>query len=95
MRVQGFILIELLIALSICAVCMALFVNSSNNRMQMLINLEEKYSIKRLKNDISILTAINELDSIDTNAYLPLLVRISPQGLEVEGKYFEQKAGQK
>ena len=93
-RSHGFILIELLIALSICALTMALFVNSSNNRTRMLIVIEEKYSLKRLKNDISILSAIDQLDRIDPSAYLPLLVELSPEGVEIKGNYLKQEVVQ-
>lgn len=93
-RSHGFILIELLIALSICALTMALFVNSSNNRTRMLIVIEEKYSLKRLKNDISILSAIDQLDRIDPSAYLPLLVTLSPEGVEIKGSYIKQEVVQ-
>lgn len=93
-RSHGFILIELLIALSICALTMALFVNSSNNRTRMLIVIEEKYSLKRLKNDISILSAIDQLDRIDPSAYLPLLVTLSPEGVEIKGNYLKQEVVQ-
>ena len=93
-RSHGFIFIELLIALSICALTMALFVNSSNNRTRMLIVIEEKYSLKRLKNDISILSAIDQLDRIDPSAYLPLLVALSPEGVEIKGNYLKQEVVQ-
>lgn len=93
-RSHGFILIELLIALSICALTMALFVNSSNNRTRMLIVIEEKYSLKRLKNDISILSAIDQLDRINPSAYLPLLVTLSPEGVEIKGNYLKQEVVQ-
>ena len=93
-RSHGFILIELLIALSICALTMALFVNSSNNRTRMLITIEEKYSLKRLQNDISILSAIDQLDRIDPSAYLPLLVTLSPEGVEINGNYLKQEVVQ-
>ena len=93
-RSHGFIFIELLIALSICALTMALFVNSSNNRTRMLIVIEEKYSLKRLKNDISILSAIDQLDRIDPSAYLPLLVTLSPEGVEINGNYLKQEVVQ-
>ena len=94
-RSHGFILIELLIALSICALTMALFVNSSNNRTRMLITIEEKYSLKRLQNDISILSAIDQLDRIDPSAYLPLLVTLSSEGVEIKANYFKQEVARK
>ena len=94
-RSHGFILIELLIALSICALTMALFVNSSNNLTRMLITIEEKYSLKRLQNDISILSAIDQLDRIDPSAYLPLLVTLSSEGVEIKANYFKQEVAQK
>lgn len=61
----------------------------------MLITIEEKYSLKRLRNDILILSTIDQLDRIDPNAYLPLRVITSPQGVEVDGKYLKQVASKK
>ena len=61
----------------------------------MLITIEEKYSLKRLQNDISILSAIDQLDRIDPSAYLPLLVTLSSEGVEIKANYFKQEVAQK
>lgn len=87
MRREGFILVELLIALSICAISMALFTYSSSNRIKMLEMIEERYASERLNNDILILTRIKELNKIDLQNYSPLRLRFAAERIEIEYKY--------
>lgn len=90
MRREGFILVELLIALSICAISMALFTYSSSNRIKMLEMIEERYADGRLNNDILILTKVKELNKIDLQNYSPLRLRFSAEGVEIEYKYLKE-----
>lgn len=87
MRREGFILVELLIALSICAISMALFTYSSSNRIKMLEMIEEHYASERLNNDILILTKVKELNKIDLQNYSPLRLRFAAEKIEIEYKY--------
>ena len=75
MKSNGFILVELLVALTICAITMGLFVHSSKNRAQMLILLEENYSSERLKNDFLILAKIKKIDD-------NLILKLAPKIVE-------------
>jgi type II secretory pathway component PulJ len=60
MRKDGFIFIELLLALAISAIAISLFWQSSNNRIRMLSILEEKYAFSRLSADATIIRASGE-----------------------------------
>ena len=86
MKSNGFILVELLVALTICAITMGLFVHSSKNRAQMLIILEENYSLERLKNDFLILAKIKKIDEINPKHYLPLEIEVSRNEVEIKSQ---------
>ena len=58
-RNDGFILLELLLALTISTVALSLFWIATNNRMQMLSKIEENYSYARLMSDYEILRAVS------------------------------------
>ena len=91
MCAHGFILIELLIVISICSLTMALFWQSINNRMKMLVILEKKYAMIRLESDLAILEQINKSAEIDPKDYLPLILNVTDNKIKIDGKNIKLK----
>lgn len=90
-RRDGFILLELLVALSISAIALSLFWKASSNRMQMLTRLEGNYALSRLTDDIAILRTANLSIGIDPSHYLPLDLKISSKEIQITSKNFKIK----
>ena len=89
-RRDGFILVELLVALTISAIAFSLFWQASKNRMQMLTRLEGNYALSRLTADVAILRAANRsLDDVDPSHYTPLDLNIRPGQIQVTSKIFK------
>ena len=88
-RRNGFILVELLVALTISAIAYSLFWQASKNRMQMLTILEENYALSRLTADVAIIRASNQSIDLDTSHYSPLKLKIRPNKIHVTSKNFK------
>ena len=82
-RNDGFILLELLLALTISAVALTLFWIATNNRMQMLTKIEENYSYARLMSDYEILRDANQKIHFDTSHYKPLKLIITKNKIQI------------
>ena len=83
---DGFILLELLLALTISAVALTLFWETSNNRLQMLTKIEENYSYARLLSDYDILRDAARNIDFDTSHYKPLNFLISEDKIQILSK---------
>ena len=88
-RRNGFILVELLVALTISAIAYSLFWQASKNRMQMLTILEGNYALSRLTADVAIIRASNQSIDLDTSHYSPLKLKIRPNKIHVTSKNFK------
>ena len=88
-RRSGFILVELLVALTISAIAYSLFWQASKNRMQMLTILERNYALSRLTADVAISRASNHSIDLDTSHYSPLELKIRPGEIYVKSKNFK------
>ena len=82
-RNNGFILLELLLALTISAVALTLFWIATNNRMQMLTKIEENYSYARLMSDYEILRDANHKINFDASHYKPLKFIITKHKIQI------------
>ena len=89
-RRDGFILVELLVALTISAIAFSLFWQATKNRMQMLTRLEGNYALSRLTADVAILRdAGRSLVDVDPAHYSPLDLKIRPEQIQVTSKTFK------
>ena len=82
-RNDGFILLELLLALTISTVALTLFWIATSNRMQMLSKIEENYSYARLMSDYEILRDANHKINFDTSHYKPLKFIITKNKIQI------------
>ena len=82
-RNDGFILLELLLALTISTVALSLFWIATNNRIQMLSKIEENYSYARLMSDYEILRDANHKINFDTSDYTPLKFIITKNKIQI------------
>ena len=82
-RNDGFILLELLLALTISAVALTLFWIATNNRMQMLSKIEENYAYARLMSDYEILRDTNHKINFDTSHYKQLKFIITKSKIQI------------
>ena len=89
MRKDGFIFIELLLALAISAIAISLFWQSSNNRIRMLSILEEKYAFSRLSADATIIRASGESINIEPSHYFPLKIEQTPSDIKILSEKFK------
>lgn len=89
MRKDGFIFIELLLALSISAIAMSLFWQASNNRIRMLSILEEKYAFSRLISDAALMRISGEAINVEPSHYFPLEIELTPSDIKILSKKFE------
>lgn len=90
-RREGFILLELLLALAVSAVAMSLFWKASSNRIQMLTRLEENYAFKRLTSDVEVLKAFSQPIVLNTIHYLPLELNIMPTEILIVSQSFKTR----
>ena len=90
-RRNGFILVELLVALTISAIAYSLFWQASKNRMQMLTILEGNYALSRLTADVAIIRASSHSVDLDTSHYSPLNLKVRPDGIHVTSKNHKTK----
>jgi hypothetical protein len=89
MRKDGFIFIELLLALAISAIAISLFWQSSNNRIRMLSILEEKYAFSRLSAVATIIRASGESINIEPSHYFPLRIEQTPSDIKILSEKFK------
>ena len=90
-RRSGFILLELLVALTVAAIAFSLFWQASQNRMRMLTKLEENYAFSRLTADVAILKASEKSIDLDPSHYSPLVLNITAAEILVTSKNFKTK----
>ena len=88
-RRDGFILLELLVALAISGIALSLFWQASNNRIKMLTRLEGKYAFSRLVADINILRVADQPLDVDPSHYLPLQLKITAEEIQITSKHFK------
>ena len=82
-RNDGFVLLELLLALTISAVALTLFWKATSNRLQMLTKIEENYSYARLMSDYEILQEANQRIDFDHSHYKPLKVIVTKNKIQI------------
>ena len=82
-RNDGFVLLELLLALTISAVALTLFWIATSNRLQMLSKIEENYSYARLMSDYEILRDANQKIDFDPSHYKPLKVIVTKNKIQI------------
>lgn len=82
-RNDGFVLLELLLALTISAVALTLFWKATSNRLQMLTKIEENYSYARLMSDYEILQEANQKIDFDPSNYKPLKVIVTKNKIQI------------
>jgi len=68
-EMKGFILMEVLIALTILGITLLLFWQSYNNQIQINAKLMNAYVSDRLEYDVKILKEINKLNELSQSSY--------------------------
>ena len=68
-ELKGFILMEVLIALTILGITLLLFWQSYNNQIQINAKLMNAYALDRFEYDVKILKEINKIHQLSQNSY--------------------------
>ena len=87
---KGFILMEVLIALTIVGITLLLFWQSYNNQIQINAKLMNAYAVDRLEYDVKILKKISKMNELSQGSY-GKLSNFKWNDLEFKGTSLDQE----